>query len=160
LEAPIEAAKVLGGQLYSAIFIGALGNSLGRSIEAAARASQRLRIRLRLTSVPELANLPWEYLYDEQNDRFLTLSYKTSIVRYLDVPQPVTPLAVKPPLRVLVMASSPIGYDQLSVNKEWSNLQTALGKMPRGLIEVERLGKATLSALQERLSSGAQYHIF
>jgi AAA-like domain/CHAT domain len=160
VETPIEAAKRLGGQLYKAVFSSGIGSALDRSIEAANRESERLRIRLRLTNVPELANLPWEYLYDEPNDRFLALSYKTSIVRYLGVPQPVNPLAVKPPLRVLVMASSPIGYDALGVDKEWSNLQTALGKMPRGLVEVDRTEKAALEALQERLSGGDQYHIF
>src|SRR5215813_6483141 len=130
LEGPLEAAKTLGSQLYKAIFTDSIGNLLGRSIEAVARENGRLRIRLRLKSVPELANLPWEYLYDEQNDRFLALSYKTSIVRYLEVPQPLTPLAVKSPLRLLVIASSPCGYDQLGVDKEWDNLQTALRKMP------------------------------
>src|SRR5262245_11363908 len=157
---PIEAAKRLGGQLYKAVFSAGIGSALDRSIEAAKRESERLRIRLRLTNVPELANLPWEYLYDELNDRFLALSYKTSIVRYLETPQPVNPLAVKPPLRALVMASSPIGYDALGVDKEWSNLQTALGKMPGGLVEVDRTEKATLEALRERLSGGNQYHIF
>ncbi len=159
VETPIEAAKRLGGQLYKAIFTDPIGNLLGRSIEAVARENGRLRIRLRLKSVPELANLPWEYLYDEQNDRFLALSYKTSIVRYLEVPQPLFPLLVKSPLRVLVIASSPSGYDQLGVDKEWGNLKTALSKMPSGLVEVERLESATLNALQERLISG-EYHIF
>src|SRR5262245_23018627 len=157
---PIEAAKRLGGQLYKAVFSAGIGSALDRSIEAAKRDNERLRIRLRLTNVPELASLPWEYLYDEPNDRFLALSYKTSIVRYLGVPQPVNPLAVKPPLRALVMASSPIGYDALGVDKEWSNLKAALGKMFPGLVEVERTEKATLMALQERLSEGRQYHIF
>jgi len=58
------------------------------------------------------------------------------------------------------MASSPIGYDALGVDKEWSNLKAALGKMSPGLVEVERTEKATLMALQERLSEGRQYHIF
>ena len=160
METPIEAAKRLGGQLYKAIFSAGIGSALDLSIAAAKRENERLRIRLRLTNAPELANLPWEYLYDEPNDRFLALSYKTSIVRYLETPQSVNLLAVKPPLRALVMASSPIGYEALGVDKEWSNLQTALGKMPRGLLEVDRTENATLEALQERLSGGNQYHIF
>src|SRR5262249_38896054 len=124
LEGPLEAAKTIGSQLYKAVFTDPIGNLLGRSIEAVGRDNGRLRIRLRLKSVPKLVNLPWEYLYDEQNDRFLALSYKTSIVRYLEVPQPLIPLAVKSPLRVLVIASSPNGYDQLGVDKELGNLET------------------------------------
>src|SRR5262245_53345793 len=154
LETPQEAAKTLGGRLYKAVFTEAVGNALGRSIEAAAQKGERLRVRLRLAGVPELANLPWEYLYDEQNDRFLALSYKTSIVRYIEIHQPVNPLAINPPLRVLAMASSPVGYDPVGVDKEWRNLQKALSRLPQGLVEVKRLEKATLSELQEQLSQG------
>jgi hypothetical protein len=64
-----------------------------------------LRIRLRLTGLPELANMPWEFLYDERAERFLALSYKTSIVRYLELANSIPPLTVKPPLHVLLMAS-------------------------------------------------------
>jgi AAA-like domain/CHAT domain len=156
----LEAAKTLGGGLYKAIFANDLGHSLSRSMEAATQKGERLRIRLRLTSVPELANMPWEFLYDAGADRFLVLSYKTSIVRYLELAQAIPLLAVKPPLRVLVMASSPHGYDPLGVEKEWHNLQAALGRMPRGLVAVERLEKATLSALQARLSQGSPCHVF
>jgi CHAT domain-containing protein len=158
--ADLKAAKTLGGGLYKAVFAKNIGNSLSRSIESATQKGERLRIRLRLTGVPELANMPWEFLYDEGADRFLVLSYKTSIVRYLEVAQSILPLAVKPPLNMLVMASSPQGYDTLGVEKELNNLQAALGKMPPGLVAVERLEKATLSALQTRLSQGNQYHVF
>lgn len=155
-----EAAKTFGGELYKAVFASAVGNLLSRSIETAAQKGERLRIRLRLTGVPELASLPWEYLYDAENDRFLVLSYKTSIVRYLEIPQPINPLAIRPPLRVLALASSPLGYDALGVDKEWSNLQAALSRLPHGLVETERLESARLSALQERLRQGDQFHIF
>ena len=156
----MDAAKTLGGELYKNVLAGEIGNSLSRSIETAARKGERLRIRLRLTEVPELANLPWEFLYDERANRFLVLSYKTSIVRYLEMSQPIPPLAVKPPLRVLVMASSPHGYEALSVEKEWDNLRTALGGMAGGLIAVERLKEATLSGLQSRLSQDSPCHVF
>lgn len=158
--ADLKAAKILGGEMYKAVFAKDIGTSLSRSIEAATRNGERLRIRLRLTEVPELANMPWEFLYDEGADRFLVLSYKTSIVRYLEIAQSILPLAVRPPLRVLVMASSPQDYDTLGVEKEWNNLESALSKMPQGLVTLERLEEATLSALQARLSQGNQYHVF
>jgi len=154
------AAKTLGGQLFNCAFGDHIGKALDRSIQSAEQNGERLRIRLRLTEVPELASLPWEYLYDGQSNRFLALSYKTSIVRYLDIPQRVLPLAVKSPLRVLVMASSPIGYDPLNVKKEWSNLQKAFNRLPNNLVETELLEKASLSSLRERLSQGDQFHVF
>lgn len=160
MPADLRAAKTLGGGLYNAIFAKDIGHSLSRSIEAATQKGERLRIRLRLTGVPELANMPWEFLYDKGADRFLVLSYKTSIVRYLEIAQSIPPLAVKPPLRVLAMASSPHGYDALGVEKELNKLEAALGKMPQGLVKLERMREATLSALQARLSQGNQYHVF
>jgi hypothetical protein len=156
----LEAAKTLGGGLYKMIFTQDIGNSLSQSIDAAGQQNEGVRIRLRLTSVPELANLPWEFLYDERTEDFLVLQYKTSIVRYLELTDRLSALAVKPPLRLLVMASSPHGYDSLNVETEWRNLQTAFSKMSGGLIEVERLQKATLSTLQARLSQGRPCHIF
>ncbi len=154
-----NAAKRLGGQLFHCAFAGPIGNAFARSIEAATQTGEGLRIRLRLTDVPELASLPWEYLHEERRG-FLSLYHKTSIVRYLEVPQAVASLTVKPPLRVLVMAASPHRYDRLSVETEWKSLQTAFGNLPRGLAEIERLEKATLSALQERLSKGDPVHVF
>lgn len=155
-----DTAKALGGQLFKRAFGDKVGRALERSITSAEQDGERVRIRLRLTEVPELARLPWEYLYDKDNDRFLVLSYKTSIVRYLDIPQRVTPLAVKPPLRILVMASSPLDGTPLSIEREWKNLQKAFSKMPSGLVEVERLKKPTLGALRERLSQGDEFHVF
>jgi hypothetical protein len=63
---------------------------------------------LRLTSAPELANLPWEYLYNSALNRFPALSIETPVVRYLELPERIRPLAITPPLRVLAIISSPL----------------------------------------------------
>src|SRR5581483_5540821 len=155
-----QAAQALGGGLYSAVFAEQVGKLFHECASAAKRRGERLRLRLRLAGVPELAKLPWEYIYDESNDRFLVLDYNTSIVRYLEIPQMIRPLTVAPPLRVLVMTSGPLGYPALGIEKEWENLQQALSQMPQGMVEVERLERASLDALRERLSQGAPCHIF
>ena len=69
---------------------------LRSSLDEASRQDAGLRIRLRLTDVPELADLAWEYLYNPTLNRFLALSVETPIVRYLDLPQRIRPLAVTP----------------------------------------------------------------
>ena len=51
----------------------------------------RLRLRLHLSEVPELLNLPWEYLYDPSANNFLALSVDTPLVRYLDLPERIQP---------------------------------------------------------------------
>ncbi|MGQ0569711.1 MAG: hypothetical protein ACT4P5_09310 [Armatimonadota bacterium] len=104
---------------------------LRSSIDEASRQSGGLRIRLHLTEAPELADLPWEYLYNPTLNRFLGLSVETPLVRYLDLPERIKPLMITPPLRVLVMISSPVDHPALDVARETDKLQEALGDLQR-----------------------------
>jgi hypothetical protein len=156
----MEAAKDFGRRLFEAVFGGQVGSCLRRSLDEADREGAGLRIRLRLTEVPELAHLPWEYLYDPALDRFPVLSAETPLVRYLDLPERIRPLAIEPPLRMLVMISSPSDLMPLDVEQEWSTLNEALGHLERqGLVTLELLEDASLLALQRQLRRG-EYHIF
>ena len=154
-----EAVRTLGGQLFDAVFHDEVETCLRRSMDEAARQETGLRIRLRLDA-PELREIPWEFLHDVDNDRFLTLSATTPLVRSLDLPERILPLEVEPPLRVLVMISSPAGGAELDVEREWAKLKEAVGPLQaRGLLELARLPAATLTALQRQLRRD-QYHIF
>jgi hypothetical protein len=158
--APMAAIKDFGGQLFEAVFRSDVASNLSTSVGLANVADKGLRIRLRLSDCPELADLPWEYLYDKRNNRFLCLSDRTPLVRYLDLPQPVGTLAVTPPLRILVVISSPSDLQQLDGEQEWSNVTAALSELSqRGRVEVVRLEKPTLSALHRRLLHDT-YHVF
>jgi WD40 repeat protein len=156
------AIKRFGGQLFEALFRGELRESLLRSLPDTRSQRVGLRIRLRLAEVPELASLPWEFLYDRRRNRFLCLSTSTPLVRYLEVSEPRRALAVSPPLRVLVMISSPgdDGYEPLDVEQEWSKLGEALADLVAGgRVVLERLEVADLSSLQRRLRRG-DWHVF
>ena len=59
-----EAIKDFGQRLYGALFHDDLRVSLERSLSEAAAKDAGLRLRLRLSDTPELAELPWEFLYD------------------------------------------------------------------------------------------------
>jgi hypothetical protein len=107
----VKAAKIFGERLFAAVFNGEVYGCLRSSLEEAESQGCGLRIRLRLTEVPELADLPWEYLYN--NNRFIALSNKTPIIRYLNLLERIRVLAVSPPIRLLVMISSPKDYVQL-----------------------------------------------
>lgn len=161
LESPeMEAARAFGGRLFEAVIADEVRDRLRSSLNEANRRGMGLRIRLRLADVPELADLPWEYFYDPTLDRFLVLSVETPLVRYLDLPQLIRPLAVEPPLRVMVMISSPSDHPPLNVDQEWAKLKAALSDLEqRELVTLERLERATLAALQRRLRRG-EYHIF
>lgn len=142
-----------GSRLYQAVFAGAVGTCLLRSLDEARRRQVGLRIRLRLAhDLTTLNDLPWEYLYAPTLRRYLALSDQTPLVRYLETEQGVQPLPVQPPLTVLAVLASPCDWAQLSVDKEWSRLQSALANLQQaGLIRLERLPAATLDALQARL---------
>ena len=156
----MESAKAYGQTLFEAVFEGQVESCLRRSQDEASRQGVGLRIRLRLTEVPELVSLPWEYLYDPTVNRFPVLSTETPLMRYLDLPELVQPLAVKPPLSVLVMISSPADYIALDVEREWATLDEALGELEqKGRVTVERLEQASPIALQRQLRQG-KYHVF
>lgn len=157
IESPeMEAAKAFGARLFAALFDDEIRAAFRSSLDEATRQGLGLRIRLRLIDVPELATLPWEYLYNPALNRFLALATKTPIVRYLDLPDTIRPLMVSPPLQILALISSPRDYPALDVEREWTKLRTALGTLEqRGLVVLERLEQATLAALQQRLRRGA-----
>ncbi len=150
---PPLATKTVGERLYAAAFQGDVRSCLLISLAK----QPRLRIRLRLNAVPDLAALPWEYLRGPAPYDFFALSTQTPIVRYLELLQGTTPLRVKTPLRILVLLSDPTDIaPRLNVEQEWARLKTTVAALEqRGLIRLER-GKANLDDLQERLQQQAE----
>jgi hypothetical protein len=149
-----------GGELFRAVFQGELLKAFQGCL-AQARGGPGLRIRLRLNDVPQLAGLPWEYLYDAEGRGFLALSGRTPVVRYLELSEGLGTLLVAPPLRVLAVISTPRGYRELAeADEEWRRLGAALEPLLRsGLIEVERLERPTPAALESRLRAGPPVHV-
>ena len=155
----MEAVKQCGERLFRAVFSDDVYACFLRSRDTALEEEKGLRVRLRI-DVPKLHDYPWEFLYNAHLNQFLALSKDTPVVRYLELPYPVQPLTVQPPLNILVMIASPEGFPKLNVEEEWKRLSNALAPLiRRGLVTLERLKKPTLSALQQRLRRG-EYHIF
>jgi tetratricopeptide (TPR) repeat protein len=140
--APVAAAKQVGGRLFDAVFTGAVGNCLGRSLDRAREEDAALRIRLRMSGCPELADLPWELLYDRDDDWFLALSDRTPVVRYVQLPNPPRTVPVTLPLRVLVIKSEPADYPPLELAAEWAQVAESL----RELTESDDLAFTELAA--------------
>ncbi len=119
-----------------------------------------LRLKLRLQDVPELAEIPWEFLFDASLSRFLARSNQTPIIRYIEMPEKIKPLKVTLPLKVLVITSSPLDYCSLGVERERSSLEQALKPLSdKGQLSVKWLEKPTLSDLHHCLQVG-DYHVF
>jgi hypothetical protein len=151
----IRAAKQFGGQLYAAVFGGSVGACLETSIQKARAAEACVRIRLRIEA-PDFADVPWEYLYDASQNRFLALSATTSLVRYLELPHASRPAKIGDGIRVVAVISSPKEYPELDTEQEWTKLQNAFRNLPS--VEIERVAP-TVGALQACLRGG-RTHIF
>lgn len=155
----IAPLKDFGGTLYDAVFTGELRDVLSRSLSQIRAQRVGMRLRLRLTDAPALAELPWEFLYDRRLNRFLARSHRTPLVRYLDLPDPPLPLAVDGPLRLLVMISSPRDWPKLDVEQEWSVLAGALAQPQKdGRVVIQRM-TANMSTLRQRLRR-EKFHVF
>ena len=155
----MNTAKAFGAALFDAVFTGDVKACFRSSLDEVRRQNDGLRIRLRLAD-PSVADLPWEFLYNRSVNRFIALSVHTPLVRYMDLPERIQPIAVKPPIRVLVMISSPSDYPALDVEAEWTLLNDSLAdRIAAGQIAIERLAGASLESLQHRLRRES-YHIF
>jgi tetratricopeptide (TPR) repeat protein len=158
LQPPIDAARHIGGRLFDALFGGAVGTCFQRSLDQTSREGKRLRIRLRFGDTPELQDLPWEYLYDQQRESWLALSDRVSMVRYPAGVDPIGSLTISPPLRILIMIAQPSGAATLDVDAEKQMLNDAL----RELIASERVEldwcSPTLADLVPKLRQGP--HVF
>ena len=157
----MEAARELGGSLFEALFTGAVRDCYTRSVDQVMRdEGSGLRLRLRLQDVPELADLPWEFLRDAGQGRFLAQSAQTPLVRYMEMAQGVRPFVTALPLRILVMISAPVDVPALDLARERTRLEEALEPLrKRNKVEVTWLEDATLLALMRQLRNET-YHIF
>jgi hypothetical protein len=157
----LERAKDFGGRLFDALFQDELLESYRETLaQVAGDETRSLRIRLRLQDSPELASIPWEFLYDRRQDRFLALEFQTPVVRYIELPLAVDPPDVTLPLRILVMISSPQGVTSLDGEGEWALLNQAMSDLiASGSVVLDRIEHSTLAALRWKLK-GAGYHVF
>ncbi len=155
-----QAVQAFGQSLFEALFTGDIRSCYDVSLREASRQDDRgLRVKLRIQS-PELAALPWEFLYDVRQGEYVCLSRQTPIVRYLELPQSTQPLPVKPPLKILCMIASPSDQAALDVQREQSRVQEALKDlMADGLVELTWLPGQTWRDLQ-RAMRGGPWHIF
>ena len=155
----MNTAKTFGAALFDAVFTGDVKACFRSSLDEVRRQNAGLRIRLRLGD-PSVVDLPWEFLYNRSVNRFIALSVHTPLVRYMDLPERIQPIAVKPPIRVLVMISSPSDFPPLDVEAEWAQLNESLAdRIASGQLAIERLQGASLESLQHRLRRQS-YHIF
>jgi len=154
-----KAVQDFGRALFDALFIGEVRNRYAVSQLEAAHQSKGLRLRLRIQSA-ELAALPWEFMYDPSQAKYICLSSHTPLVRYLELPQPLQALSVTPPLRILGVAANPENLADLDTDREKQRVEKATEDLKeKGLVELTWLRGQTWQDLQ-RAMRGGPWHIF
>lgn len=159
--APLEeqAVQDFGRALFDALFTGEVRSRYDASLREASLQGKGLRIRLRVTP-PDLASLPWEFLYDARQGDYVCLSTNTPIVRYPEMPLPIEQLPVTPPLRILGLVASTPDLPALDVEHEQRRVEEAIADLrTRGLVELSWLEGNTWRDLQKALRRGP-WHIF
>ncbi|MGB3638848.1 MAG: CHAT domain-containing protein, partial [Rivularia sp. (in: cyanobacteria)] len=119
-------------------------------------------VRLRLIfESPQLASIPWEFLYDEGTNTFLGNNTETVLSRYIDVPLQKRDIkAASLPLKVLLVISTPSNLTKLDVAEEEKLIQEALKKhIETGKIELDVLKTATRRDIQQKLRE-KPYNVF
>ncbi|MCX6046791.1 MAG: SUMF1/EgtB/PvdO family nonheme iron enzyme [Chloroflexi bacterium] len=160
IPSPEEATvQRFGNALFDALFTGEVRSRYDVSQELANQQGKGLRLKLRVQP-PSLAALPWEFLYDPRGAEYICLSRNTPVVRYLELSQPIQPLAVTTPLRILGMVVSPTDLPLLDVHVEKERVERAVQALRKqGLVELTWLEGNTWRDLQRAMRSGP-WHIF
>jgi nucleoid-associated protein YgaU len=149
----------VGEQLYRSLFSSGHRPAFDRCLRSVdAQRGEGLRFLINTTDAPDLARLPWEFLYDPVRDDFLFSDRMKPVIRWLDIDQPPPLLVVHPPLRLLIAVASPRDRPELSVSEEIAHLDAALRDLvDEGVVETVRLEHATLERLDDALLKHAPH---
>ncbi len=152
--------KALGSKLYQALFPNEINARFHATISGAQANEYSVRLRLVFQS-PELAALPWEFLYYQGTNTFLANDRQTVLSRYVDVPLQKRDIkAASLPLKVLLVISSPTNLATLDATGEEKLIREALKKhIEAGLIELDVLTEATTRNIRRKLDEKA-YNVF
>lgn len=149
----VELLKTAGGKLFDQLLGGRLYRAYTRAVPRSSERDHKLRIRIH-SDQPALINIPWEYLYDGDQQQWLALHPQVSLVRGLPL-QRQAAQPVNDVLRVLVMLSNPSDLPTLNSSAELASLQQAETSGRLDLLRIDPTYAALQSALRQY-----QPHVF
>lgn len=151
--------EAFGKALFDAVFQHDIATLFRGSVKTAQQQQAGLRLRLRLADVPDMINIPWEYLFDSRTNTYLSLSNQTSIVRYIELPSARTKLSVETRIKLLVIIANPEDYPALNTDIERKKLDQALATLVQSdEISIKYLEQATLANMLTVLETD-EFHI-
>ncbi len=154
-----QTVQDFGRALFDALISSEVRSCYDVALREAERQGKGLRLRLHIDS-PQLASLPWEFLYDSRQGEYVCLSTQTPLVRYPDLPRPTERLPVTPPLRILGMVVNAQDLDPLDIDYEKQRVEEAVKDLrERGMVELTWLPGQTWRDLQRAMRQGP-WHVF
>lgn len=154
-----QSVQEFGQSLFDAVFTSDVRGLYYESQREAELQGKGLRLKLRIRP-PELATLPWEFLYDPREAEYVCLCRNTPMVRYLELRRPIQPLTVESPLSILGMFASPRDQEPLNVEGEKQRVEVAIKALEAdGLVNLIWLPGQTWRDLQRAMRRG-KWHIF
>lgn len=154
-----QIVEEFGRQLSEALLGGSVRTLFDLSRREAYEQDLGLRLKLRIQA-PDLAVIPWEFLYDDREDEYIALSRGTPVIRYLELAQPIKPLTVTPPLHILGMIASPRDQDALDTDRERKRLEAAIAPLQQdGRVALTWIQGETWRDLQRAMRTG-EWNIF
>jgi hypothetical protein len=152
--------QVLGRQLWQLILANEVGEALKEKVPKEGEPPIRLSIEFEEKADPTLKGLPWEFLFEPQNEWFLATKTELLLTRYVSTRQDrakVTQVSDRETLRTLLIAALP-GSDKFAPHREalW-NLRAAL-KDVKNLEVAEPIKAWDPKVIADTLKTG-RYHI-
>jgi hypothetical protein len=141
----MDPVRDLGARLYDALFQGSVERAFGRTLQT----EGAVRLRLEFDD-PDLAAIPWEFLYDRRRNDFLVLSTRTPLVRSVARAPRFPAKVLDAPVRILAVASDLTGTRQ--VDEEIGILHRTLSSST-GTVELTTRGTATWRDFHEAILS-------
>lgn len=149
--------RKIGSSLFQRVFADEILDFWRMRLREAQKTGKDLRLRLRLGE-PELWDWPWELLCDPEG-RFLAALPETPVVRYIESAVPIRRLRVRPPIRVLAIAASPLELSALSLREELESLEGILKDLSEaGWVEFDAIEGVTRDALRQKLDEKS-FHV-
>jgi hypothetical protein len=148
-----EEMQAVGSALFDALFPRPVIRAYERAPEAL---PPGIGLRLKLAIRPaELGGLPWELLYDPDQQVFLAARLSYPIVRFVESGAPAASLLARRPLRVLHVLANPVDAPALDLTASEAAVREALGEAG----EVQVVRATTPAALRDALRQRPGYHV-
>ncbi len=146
-----------GKTLYRSLFPDEIRRAFVRQLDSLDE-NEYLRVFLNINE-SNLSTYPWEFLHDEDEEvKYLSRHPKIGFARWVRLNQPLPPLKVEFPLRMLVIISNPPGARPFDWKSGLEAIKQAVKPLGDDKIMIEELLNPSIEEVKERVVNG-KFHL-